>query len=161
MKKEEAPKSLEEQALEELTRFGTSLLQIRSMTKNFSPGKMCQNNHHIEFLSPDGKWFMRMTRVGKVEREQDRINIEIPSGDFHVVLREEDCSKLIERHQIESGDIIFEVFPYGPEDTYWYRSVTAHGDDDNPNPPFQPLEKIYNLTRILKLPTPEEYQKST
>lgn len=161
--KRENSQTPEQQVVDtELKKYGTSLLQIRSMTDNFRPGKMDQFNHHIEFLSPNGRWFMRMTRVGEVEEEVDRINIEIPTGWYHVVFKEKDCSKLIQEKQIESGDIIFEVYPYDPRvNEYWYKSVTAYGDDDNPSPPFQPYEKVYNLTKILKLSTPETYRKTS
>src|SRR3989344_3014675 len=99
----------EQQAFDtELRKYGTSLPQIRSMTENFKPGKMDQFNHHIDFLSPNAKWFMRMTRVGKVREEDDRIHIEIPTGWFHLILKEyePECARLIKDLEIESGDII-------------------------------------------------------
>lgn len=144
----------------ELRGFGTSALQIRSMIRNFDPGEMCQFNHHIEFLSPSGKWLLRMTRVGVVRILESQIDIELPTGVYHAIGREGPGEEIITQHQVESGDIVLEIYPIDKtKGSYWYQSITANLWE-HPNS-YVPLAKFYNLTKILGLQTPKKFTDHT
>ncbi len=133
----------------ELRRFGTSVVQLRSLTENFDPGKMQQFNHHIEFLSPNGKWLMRLTRVGNVSIEKAQIELEMPTGEFHVVEKGGREEEIIREHKIVSGDIVCEVYPFDPATPiYWYQSITLNPEHKGK---YRPLEKFYNLTTMFGL----------
>ena len=140
----------------ELKSFGTSELQIRSMIRNFDPGEMCQFNHHIEFLSPNGNWFLRLTRVGTIRILEKQIDVELPTGVFHGIERDGPGEEIITQYQVESGDIVLEIYPVDKmKDSYWYQSITANFWEHSNS--YVPLVKFYNLTKILTLPTPKEF----
>jgi len=134
-----------------LRNFGTSETQIRSMLENFDAGKMCQFNHHIEFLSPDGKWFFRITRVGVVKDLEEQIEIEFPTGVYwYPIEKESPQGELLIQHQVESGNIVLEIYPFDESrDFFYYRSITPDPEDSYR---CVPVEKFINLSKVFDLP---------